>query len=68
MKGGLLWRGYYIMVIESCGYVSWKLRYNYIDWYSPILMTGGNDIAVVIETTIMTNNSAIVSDVKAVCT
>lgn len=31
-------------------------------------MTGGNDMAVVIEITIMTNNSAIVSDVKTVCT
>lgn len=35
---------------------------------SPILMTGGSDMAVVIEITIMANNSAIVSDVKSVRT
>lgn len=31
-------------------------------------MTGGSDMAVVIEITIMANNSAIVSDVKTVRT
>jgi len=36
--------------------------------YLPILMTGGSDMAVVIETTIMTNNSAIVSNVKIIRT
>lgn len=35
---------------------------------SPILMTGGSDMAVVIEMTIMATNSAIVSNVKSVHT
>lgn len=33
---------------------------------SPILMTGGSDMAVVIEITITANNSAIVSNVGSV--